>query len=84
MILLLNVAALADVQTVQELSDILVPHPAHLLDIGRRLGNVLEGVAGKLKLVLGVLAGLDIDTGLHGHVANDLLAEEVPADTESV
>ena len=42
--LLLEVAALRDVETVQELSDILVADLADLLDVGGRLGNILEGL----------------------------------------
>ena len=42
--LLLDVAALRDVKTVQELSDILVADLADLLDVGGRLGNILEGL----------------------------------------
>lgn len=41
---LLDVAALRDVKTVQELSDILVADLADLLDIGSGLGNILEGL----------------------------------------
>lgn len=43
--ILLDVAALRDVETVQELSDILVADLADLLDVGGRLGNILEGLA---------------------------------------
>ena len=39
-----DVAALRHVQTVQELSDILVADLADLLDVGGRLGNILEGL----------------------------------------
>lgn len=42
--ILLDVATLRDVKTVQELSDILVADLADLLDVGRRLGNILEGL----------------------------------------
>jgi hypothetical protein len=42
--LLGEVAALRDVETVQELSDILVADLADLLDVGGRLGNILEGL----------------------------------------
>ena len=42
--LLLEVAALRDVETVQEPSDILVADLADLLDVGGRLGNILEGL----------------------------------------
>ena len=42
--LLLDVAALRDVETVQELSDILVADLADLLDVGSGLGNILEGL----------------------------------------
>lgn len=41
---LLDVATLRDVKTVQELSDILVADLADLLDVGGRLGNILEGL----------------------------------------
>ncbi len=39
-----DVATLRDVKTVQELSDILVADLADLLDVGSRLGNILEGL----------------------------------------
>ncbi|KAI7368931.1 hypothetical protein KC336_g21062, partial [Hortaea werneckii] len=39
-----DVAPLAHVQTVQELTDILVPHTADLLDVGGALRDVLEVV----------------------------------------
>lgn len=42
--LLLNVAPLRHVQTVQELPDILVADTADLLDVGGALGNILEGL----------------------------------------
>ena len=41
---LLDVAALRDIETVQELSDILVADLADLLDVGGRLGYILEGL----------------------------------------
>ena len=41
---LFDVATLRDVETVQELSDILVADLADLLDVGGRLGNILEGL----------------------------------------
>jgi hypothetical protein len=41
---LLDVATLRDVKTVQELSDILVADLADLLDVGGALGNILEGL----------------------------------------
>lgn len=69
-----DVAALRDVQTVQELPNILVPHSARLLDVGGGLRDVLEGVARQLQLVLCRLGGLDIDAWVHRHVADDLLA----------
>lgn len=42
--LLLDVAPLRHVQTVQELSDILVADAADLLDVGGALGDVLEAL----------------------------------------
>ena len=59
------------------LSDILVAHPASLLDVGSALGDVLQGVAGQDKLVLLALGNLDIDALLHCHPAHNLLADEV-------
>lgn len=72
-----NVAPLRNVQTVQELSDILVANTADLLDVGGALGDVLEAVSGELELVLDVLGGLDVDTGPHVDPSDDLLANEV-------
>jgi len=43
-LLLLDVALLRHVQTVQELSDILVADAADLLDVGGALGDVLEAL----------------------------------------
>lgn len=83
-LLLDNVAPLANVKTVQELSDILVANAADLLDVGGGLGDVLEGIAGEDELVLLGLGGLDIDALGHGDAADELLAEEVPAHSMSV
>lgn len=78
LLLLHNVAPLAHVQTVQELTDILVPHTADLLDVGGALRDVLEVVTGQLDLVLLVLGGDDLNTRPHGYAADELLAQEVP------
>jgi len=59
------------------LTDILVPHSADLLDVGGALGDVLERVAAQLQLVLLVLGGLDLDALVHDDPADDLLADEV-------
>lgn len=59
------------------LSDILVSHPADLLDVCGRLGDGLEGVAGQDQLVLLGLGDLDLNTGLHDDSADELLADEV-------
>jgi hypothetical protein len=72
-----NVAPLRNVETVQELSDILVANTASLLDVGGTLRDVLDAVSGKLKLVLDVLGGLDVDSGPHVDPSDDLLANEV-------
>lgn len=72
-----NVGALRHVDTVQELSDILVSYTADLLDVGGGLGDGFEGVARQLELILDVLGSLDIDARLHHDLAHKLLAQEV-------
>lgn len=62
---------------ITHLTDILVPHFAHLLDISRALGHVLDRVTRQLQLILLVLASLDLDTWLHDNLAHNLLADEV-------
>lgn len=62
---------------ITHLTDILVPHFAHLLDISRRLRHVLDRVTRQLQLILLVLARLDLDTRLHDDLADNLLADEV-------
>jgi hypothetical protein len=59
------------------LSDILVSHPADLLDIGSTLGNVLERVTREDELILLGGGSLNINTGVHNNTANKLLADEV-------
>lgn len=59
------------------LSDILVSHPADLLDVCRALRHSLERVASDGQLVLLALGDLDIDATLHGDPAHKLLADEV-------
>lgn len=59
------------------LSDILVPHPADLLDVCGGLGDGLEGVAAQDELILLRLGDLDIDTLLHDDPADELLTNEV-------
>eukprot|EP00914_Ancora_sagittata_P009838 GHVO01018696.1.p2 GENE.GHVO01018696.1~~GHVO01018696.1.p2 ORF type:complete len:152 (+),score=33.98 GHVO01018696.1:75-530(+) len=75
---LLDVAPLGNVDTVKELTDILVADAADLLDVGGGLGDVLDGVAAEDKLVLDVLGGLDVNTLTESDAADELLAEEVP------
>lgn len=62
---------------ITHLTDILVPHFAHLLDISRRLRHVLDRVTRQLQLILLVLARLNRHTRVHNDLANDLLANEV-------
>jgi hypothetical protein len=59
------------------LSDILVAHPADLLNIGSALRDVLQVVAEQDNLVLLVLGDLDVDALGHLHPAHNLLANEV-------
>jgi hypothetical protein len=76
-LVLLNGATLTDVQTVQELSDILVLDQAGLLNVGRGLGYVLDAVTADLNLVFDTLRGLNVDALLHHHPAHDLLTQKV-------
>src|SRR4051794_23066123 len=62
---------------VTNLSDILVPHTADLLDVGGALRHVLEGNAGELELVLLVFRRLNVDARVHDDPPDDLLANEV-------
>lgn len=73
-----DVALLRDVHTIKELSDVLVSHPADLLDVCGGLGDGLEGVAGQDQLILLSLGDLDVNTGLHDDSTDELLADEVP------
>lgn len=59
------------------LSDILVSHPADLLDIGSTLRNVLKRVAREDELILLGGGSLNINTGLHNDLSDELLADEV-------
>jgi hypothetical protein len=62
---------------ITHLTDILVPHFAHLLDISRRLRHVLDRVTRQLQLILLILARLNLNTRLHNNLADNLLANEV-------
>jgi hypothetical protein len=64
------------------LSDILVSHPADLLDVCGGLGDGLEGVAGQDEFVLLGLGDLDVDTRLHDDSADELLADKVAVQSE--
>jgi hypothetical protein len=60
-----------------DLPDILISDSANLLDVGSRLGDVLQRVPSQDDFVFDVFAGLDCDTGVHYHTTDDLLANEV-------
>lgn len=64
-------------KTNTNLPDILVSHPADLLDVGSALGDTLEGVTAENELVLLGSGDGNLNTGLHDDLANDLLANEV-------
>ena len=63
--------------SVADLSDILVPDSARLLDVCGALGDLLEIVTAEDELILLVLGSLDINTVLSNDLADDLLAQEV-------
>ena len=73
----LNVPSLTHIQTVQELSNILIPYSARLLDICSRLRHALDGVAGDLDLVLDTFRRLNIHALVHLDSSYNFLAEEV-------
>lgn len=59
------------------LPDILVPDFADLLDVGSALRDSLNRVTAEDELILLGLGDLDVDTVLHRHPPDDLLADEV-------
>ena len=73
-----NCGLFGDVETVQKLSDVLVLDGGRLLDQGGGLRHGLDGVAGQDELVLLLLAVLALDAVVHAHLADELLAKEVP------
>lgn len=72
-----NGSLLRDVETVQELTDILVLDSGGLLDASGRLGDGFDVVTVDVELVLLCLGDLDGDTLGHGDLAEELLAQEV-------
>lgn len=75
--LLLNKALLRDVDTVQELTDILVADSGDLLDVSSRLGDILKRVSGKDQLILLGSRDLDVNTLGDLNLTNTLLTQEV-------
>jgi hypothetical protein len=69
--------ALRDVDTIQELTDILVLDETRLLDISSGLGDGLKIVTSDGKLILLVLGSLTGDTLTHLDVEDNLLTQEV-------
>ena len=74
---LLNCRLLGDVETVQELSDILLLDRGRLLDEGGRLRHSFQGISGDDQLVLLFLAVLALDTFVHLDTSDVLFAQEV-------
>jgi hypothetical protein len=72
-----NDVTFRDVDTIQELTDILVLDETRLLDIGSGLGDVFERVTGQNKFILLGLGSRDSDTFTHLDVEDDLLTQEV-------
>ncbi|GFE53806.1 hypothetical protein protein [Babesia ovis] len=75
--ILFNQSFLADVDTVEELPDVLVPHESTLVDKGGRSTDILNVHTGKEDLVLDGLRLLNLDTGQHLDDPDTLLAKEV-------
>ena len=72
-----NGGLLRNIQTVQELTDILVLNSGWLLDTSGRLWDGLDIVAINVQLVLLGLGDLDGDAGGHWDLAEELLAQEI-------
>lgn len=76
-LVLSNGSSLGDVDTVQELSDILVSHSGDLLNVSSRLGDVLQRVASEDQLVLLGSGDLHSDTFQNIDSSHLLLSQEV-------
>lgn len=72
-----NQATLGNIDTIQELTDILVSDSADLLDVSSVLGNSLQGVTGQNQLILLGGGVLDSDTVEDLHLSDSLLTQEV-------
>jgi len=73
----LDLTLLRDVDTVQELTNILVLNGGGLLDVGSRLGDISQVVTGQDDLILLVLGDNDLDTLQHGDLEENLLTNKV-------
>jgi hypothetical protein len=78
-----HVAALRDVETVEELTDILVLDERRLLELGGDEGDLHNVVALELELVLDITRSNELDGSRGGDLEHVLLAEEV-ADLDSL
>lgn len=74
---LYKVALFRNIQTIQELPDILVSYSANLLDVGGALRDVLEGISEQDELILLCRRHLNVNSWLHDNSSDDLLANEV-------
>lgn len=72
-----NVALAGNVDTIQELSDILVADTGSLLNVSSRLGNIFDRDAGKNKFVLLVGRDFEIDTRSDVDFTDELFTQEI-------
>ncbi len=70
-------ATVRDIDTVEELTDILVSDTGGGGDVGAHLGDLLEIVAGEGNLVLGILRAVHGDTSGEYDAASVLLTDVV-------
>jgi hypothetical protein len=68
---------LGDVDTVQELTDILILNTCRLVDFGGGLRNLLDVVTGQDDLFLNVFRAGNSDTFQHGHASDDTFSQKV-------
>eukprot|EP01084_Bolivina_argentea_P140283 246667_1 len=77
LLLHLDWAALADVNTIKELSNILALHKTRVVDVRSSLGNVVQIVSFQDNLILDIFSADDSDTGAHVDTTDKEFSQKV-------